>query len=328
MITVYHITNAFKCYLLLENMQKLLYTITKRYGGENFMKTAQLKSLEATDERQYMLHENYEVYEKHGAPTGANTMHYHNFYEIIYVLEGEYSSLLGNQTYHMKAGDFLLIDCNVMHKYNHIEKKHDSSKRIILWITPAMLEELSNGKMDLTACFRGSESCAYHFPIYYEEMLRGYLLKLAMSDILNLEAYGAKEIMDRGYLTLLFVNLNLLCSRKEYLFSEEKTITHPLVDEISNYIDTHISESISIEDLAILVHMSKYHFLRKFKDITGVTAHTFINNKRLIKACELLKDGQNITQVYQSCGFSDYSAFLRNFKKAFGVSPGKYHDFY
>ena len=70
------------------------------------MKTTHIKTLEASDERQYMLHENYEVYEKHGAPIGAGTMHYHNFYEIIYVLEGEYASLLGNQTYHMKAGDF------------------------------------------------------------------------------------------------------------------------------------------------------------------------------------------------------------------------------
>ena len=191
-----------------------------------------------------------------------------------------------------------------------------------------MLEKLSDGEMDLTACFQGGESCAYHFPIYYEEMLRGYLLKLAMSDILDMEATGAKEVMDRGYLTLFFVYLNLLCSRKEYLFSEERTSMHPLVDEVSRYIDTHLSESISVEDLSNLVHMSKYHFLRKFKDITGVTAHTFITNKRLIRASEMLKNGQNITQVYQSCGFSDYSAFLRNFKKTFGVSPGKYHDFY
>jgi len=292
------------------------------------MKRAQLKSLEASDERQYMLHENYEVYEKHGAPTGAGTIHYHNFYEIIYVMEGEYSSLLGNQTYHLKAGDFLLTDCNVMHKYQYVEKKHDSSKRIILWITRNMLEKLSDGKADLTACFRGSDSCAYHFPIYYEEMLRGYLMKLAMSDILDMEGAGVKEVMDRGYLTLFFVYLNMLCTKKEYLFSEERTSTHPLVEEISEYIDRHLGEPIPVEDLANLVHMSKYHFLRKFKDITGVTVHTFITNKRLIHACELLKKGQSITQAYQTCGFSDYSAFLRNFKKTFGVSPGKYLDFY
>ena len=74
--------------------------------------------------------------------------------------------------------------------------------------------------------------------------------------------------------------------------------------------------------------MSKYHFLRKFKELTGVTVHSFITNKRLINAVAGLKAGKSVTQVYQENGFSDYSSFLRNFKKTFGVSPGKYHDTY
>jgi len=287
-----------------------------------------LRVLEATDERQYMMNEKYEVYEKQGAPVGAMAFHYHNFYEIIYVLEGAYSSMIENRTYHLKKGDFLLIDRNVMHKYHFVEKKHDSSKRIILWITPEQLSELSEENMDLSGCFRGKTSCAYHFPIYYEEMLQGYLLKLAMTEMTESRHPGAKVVMDKGFLTLFFVYLNILCDRDEYLFAGEDMVMHPLVEQVSSYIDEHISEKIMVDDLAEYVHMSKYHFLRKFKDITGVTVHTFITNKRLIKACELLKNGENITQTYQSCGFSDYSAFLRNFKNAFGISPSKYFDYY
>ena len=103
---------------------------------------------------------------------------------------------------------------------------------------------------------------------------------------------------------------------------------HPLVGQVSDYIEAHIGERITLEELAEYIHMSKYHFLRKFKELTGVTVHAFVTNKRLIKACELLKAGENITQVYQTCGFTDYSSFLRNFKSTFGVSPGKYEDFY
>ena len=292
---------------------------------------AQIRRMEATDERQYMMSDTYEVYEKQGAPTGAATFHYHSFYEIIYVLEGEYSSMIENQTYHMKKGDFLLIDSNVMHKYHYVEKKHDSSKRIILWITRKMLDELSAGGLDLGGCFTKSAtqgSCAYHFPAYYEEQLRGYLMKLAMSEMMDVELPGAKPVLDRGYLTLFFVYLNALCNRKEYLFAAEEMVVHPMVDTISAYIDAHISEPILVEELAEQVHMSKYHFLRRFKELTGVTAHTFITNKRLIKACEGLKAGQSITQVYQNSGFCDYSSFLRNFKNAFGVAPGKYKDYY
>lgn len=289
---------------------------------------SRIRKLEATDERQYMINENYEVYEKQGAPIGAVSFHYHNFYEIIYVLEGEYSSLIENQTYNLRKGDFLLIDQNVMHKYHYIEKKHDSSRRIILWVTPQMLAELSNGEMDLTACFSNSESCAYHFPIYYEEMLRGYLLKLAMSELMEGDFPGMKQVLDRGYLVLFFGYLNALCKRREYLFTDEELVTHPLVEQVSNYIDEHIGEKITIEDLAVQVHMSKYHFLRKFKELTGVTVHSFITDKRLIKACEELKEGKNITYAYQTAGFADYSSFLRNFKAAYGVAPGKYMEFY
>lgn len=292
------------------------------------MISAKIKTLDASDERQYMINEHYEVYEKHGAPTGAATFHYHNFYEIIYVLEGEYSSLLENQMYHLKKGDFLLIDCNIMHRYHPMAEKDASSKRIILWITKAMLEKLSDGTTDLSACFNGGESCAYHFPVYYEEMLRGYLMKLAVSELVDGQQADSKEVMDRGHLTLFFAYLNLLCSRKEYWFKEEETTSHPLVEAISSYIEAHIQENITIDDLANHAHMSKYHFLRKFKELTGTTAHAFLVDKRLLHAVEGLRKNKPITQVWQDAGFADYSSFLRNFKNAFGVSPGKYKEFY
>lgn len=292
------------------------------------MNSSKIKTLDASDERQYMINEHYEVYEKHGAPTGALAFHYHNFYEIIYVLEGEYSSLLENQMYHLKKGDFLLIDCNIMHRYHPMAEKDASSKRIILWITKTMLEKLSDGSSDLSACFSGGESCAYHFPVYYEEMLRGYLMKLAMSELVDGQQPGSKEVMDRGHLTLFFAYLNLLCSRKEYWFKEEETTSHPLVEAISSYIEAHIQENITVDDLAGHAHMSKYHFLRKFKELTGTTAHAFLIDKRLLHAVEGLRKGKAITQVWQDAGFTDYSSFLRNFKSTFGVSPGKYREFY
>lgn len=283
-----------------------------------------VKWLEASDERQYMIHEGFEVYEKFGAPTGAATMHYHNFYEIIYVLEGEYSSLLGTRTYHMKKGDFLLIDRNEMHRYHHEEKKHDSSRRIILWVTEEMLQRLSENQMDLTACFREHESKSYHFPIYYEEMLRGYLLKLAMQDMRESKLPGAKEIADRGYLTLFFVYLNILCEKREYLDVSTSLESDPLVEQVSQYVEQHIGEAIYVEQLADFVHMSKYYFLRKFKELTGVTVHNFVIHKKMIFACALLKEEKSVHETARLCGFSEYSVFLRNFQNTIGVNPSSY----
>lgn len=287
-----------------------------------------LRILDAADERQYMLGENYEVYEKQGAPTGAMTFHYHDFYEIIYVLEGEYSSMLETRTYHMTKGDFLLIDQNVMHKYHYMEKKHDSSKRIILWVTSKMLAELSGGDMDLSACFRGGGSCVYRFPVYYEEMLQNCLLKLAMTELAETKQPGAKQVLDRGYLILFFACLNILCAGQDYLSAQEELVEHPLVEQVADYVEGHMEESISLDCLAGHVHMSKYHFLRKFKELTGMTVHSFVVNKRLIKACEVLRRGASVTESWQLTGFSDYTSYLRNFRGNYGISPGKYRDLY
>ena len=288
---------------------------------------SRIRRVEAWDERQYMLDENYEVYEKEGEPVGAASLHYHNFYEIIYVMEGEFSSLAEDKIYPLHRGDFLLINRNVMHKYQPVEKKQVSSKRIILWITDGMLERLGEGQMELAACFHGETVKVCHFPVYYEELLRGYLLKLALSQVLDGEPPGTKQVMDRGYLLLFFSYLNVLCRVGEY-FSTEEFVGNTLVEQVSAYIDEHMEETITLDILAEQVHMSKYYFLRKFKEMTGVTVHTFLTDKRLIKACQGLREGKSITQVWQSCGFSDYSSFLRNFKAAYGVAPGRYLDFY
>ena len=223
-----------------------------------------------------------------GAPTGAMAFHYHDFYEIIYVLEGEYSSMVEDKTYHMKKGDFLLIDQNVMHKYHYVEKKHDSSRRIILWISGQMLGGLGGGDMNLAGCFKGKKNCVCHFPIYYEEMLQGFLLKLAMTQMQESGSSGAKRTLDRGLLTMFFVYLNILCAREEYLTGHE-VVSHPLVEQVSAYIDAHLTETITVELLAAQVHVSKYYFLRKFKELTGVTVHSFLIDKRLIRACEILR---------------------------------------
>lgn len=126
---------------------------------------------------------------------------------------------------------------------------------------------------------------------------------------------------------MFFVYLNELCSRDSFYFTKEESIHHELVQRVNEYIEEHMSETILVEDLAGCVHMSKYYFLRRFKELTGMTVHSYLNNKRLMYSCEGLKEGMTIGEVWGKCGFSDYSSFLRNFRKEYGMSPTSYRAY-
>ncbi|HJC55937.1 MAG TPA: AraC family transcriptional regulator [Candidatus Eisenbergiella intestinipullorum] len=279
------------------------------------------------DERQYMIREDYEIYEKYGAPTGATALHYHDFYELIYILDGEFSSLVDNVTYFLKKGDFLLIGRNVLHKYHFVEGKHARSRRIVLWITRQMLDRLSGGEQDLSRCFEREKGAVYHFPRHYEDVLHDLLVRAAMTEVPDLEGAAGKRLYDRAQLTLFFFYLNELCGKEAFSSREPDSVRHALVEQVNAYIEAHMQEPISLDELAEHAHMSKYYFLRRFKELTGTTVHAYLNNKRLIGCCELLQEGEPVGAVWGKCGFSDYSSFLRNFRKEYGMSPSRYKTY-
>lgn len=98
--------------------------------------------------------------------------------------------------------------------------------------------------------------------------------------------------------------------------STQEIVDHPLVEQVTGYIETHLSQEITVEEVAEAVHMSKYHFLRKFKEITGMTVHNFIVNKRIISACQPWRRGRTLLRAGSrpalritplSCGISGKS---------------------
>ena len=133
-----------------------------------------------------------------------------------------------------------------------------------------------------------------------------------------------RAIMDRSYLALFFPYLNVLCKRHNYIHADSAIMENSLVEKIDSYISAHMQEKIMIDELANAVHLSKYHFIRRFKELTGLTAHAYLTGRRLMRACELLEEGEDVMNVYGMVGFADYSVFLRNFRKVYGISPREY----
>jgi len=90
-------------------------------------------------------------------------------------------------------------------------------------------------------------------------------------------------------------------------------------------LESRIAERHRLADLAAAAGLSRYHFLRTFKAVTGVTPHQWLLRARLRAAAErLVATGAPVTEIALDVGFDDLSNFIRSFRAEFGASPSRY----
>jgi AraC-like DNA-binding protein len=90
------------------------------------------------------------------------------------------------------------------------------------------------------------------------------------------------------------------------------------------YIAEHFRDDISIDALAQLANVSRYHFMRAFHANFGMPPHAYINQLRLQHARKLLLAGHNVTEAAAESGFYDQSRLNKFFRRAYGVTPAHY----
>ena len=93
---------------------------------------------------------------------------------------------------------------------------------------------------------------------------------------------------------------------------------------ICKYIDEHPQEDLSYKRLQKLFYVSRYHLGTKFPQQTGKTLTRYVIFKRLLRTCELARDGMGIEAAAYQSGFNTYSHFYNEFKRNFGISPKEY----
>ena len=91
-----------------------------------------------------------------------------------------------------------------------------------------------------------------------------------------------------------------------------------------DYIHDNLSTSLSLDDIANQVHVSKYHFIRLFRRQMGMTPHQYIINARVNRARHALALGMPIDEAASLFGFSDQSHLNRRFKLVYGLTPYQY----
>ncbi len=161
-----------------------------------------------------------------------------------------------------------------------------------------------------------------NMPLFSDPLLEQLLLTLireAKDD--NPSGRMYVEIMGFALVTHLVRHYSTLNPR-HVLAQKSFGLSHQQLEIVTSYIKAYFYDSISLEDLAALVGLSRYYFARMFKRSTGFSPHEYLTRERIEQAKRLLSLGvMNITEVAHFTGFADVSKFSTIFKSIVGVPP-------
>lgn len=103
-------------------------------------------------------------------------------------------------------------------------------------------------------------------------------------------------------------------------------LTHSQLQRVRDFMEANLAEKVALEELAALVNLDRFRFLKQFKGAVGMTPHAWLLRLRLETALKLIQARAEIsmTDLAHAVGFFDQSHFTHAFRAAYGTTPARF----
>lgn len=244
--------------------------------------------------------------------------HSHAFYELLCCRNScgaEY--LVGTERYKLQKGDIIFVPPGISHRPLLPEYMMEPYTRDVLWISEDFFSTMQKILPDLAV-----------------ERISPTLFRTAGTRweyICDLFRSGVQETEEGrpGWNALVIANtisiIVHLCRAQLDLQSKPLRAEKPeLLDQVLSYVEQHLSEKLTLADIARHFFISESTITQTFRKKMGVSFYRCVTQRRLISAKALIERGIPLESVAEQVGFSDYSSFFRAFKQEYGISPRQY----
>lgn len=250
-------------------------------------------------------------------------MHWHGEFEINYILRGQGEFICGNERFHAKKGDVLVILPNMLHAA-YPDADSDLIYRALVF-HPSMLgaglsdrcaamsiHPLISGKIKIAAMISGEAENGEEIRKIVEQ-----IFSCAAGDVPH-----ADLLMKSGLMQLIWL---LLTDKNSISREDAGAGSCEAIRPALEFMAKNFRRTITVSELADISHLSKSYFMNCFKKSAGASAMEYLTQLRVNAACGALSSTEKrISEIAFDCGYENLSNFNRQFKKLTGYSPNEY----
>ncbi|AXK48307.1 AraC family transcriptional regulator [Aliarcobacter trophiarum LMG 25534] len=226
-------------------------------------------------------------------------MHIHEELTITAIKKGSLNLIFNDTCIELKPNEITIINSQVPHSATTNEKSKDG---YVLYLKKEYLQKLD-----------------FNFLSAFELIKNKNIYKsfIKLSDCLLDTKVSLIEKEEELYL-FCFTFFSFEQTQQNY---KEESI---LAMKIKRYLDENYLEELILDELALKFDLTVVHLIRVFKKEFGLPIHSYILNKKVHLAKELLVSNISISQIAQNSGFFDQSHLNRSFKRIFQITPKAY----
>lgn len=256
--------------------------------------------------------------------SGSFLWHWHPELEITLVLEGEMLYKVNQCTYHMRTGDILLGNANVLHA--GLMENMEDCRYVSITFAPKMIYGFYEGVLRKKYVEPFLQN--FSLPAVYVNTSQEWYEEFAgcVRRIINLYEEKAEFFEIEIVETLQRLWRCMLKNLPGDLpYAEHSKVERNRMRAIMDYLEINYMNKIQMKDIAAQIHLCESECSRLFKRYMNVSLFTFLQEYRVERSLEfLLGSGDSIMEVAQKSGFTDSNYYAKVFARVKGCSPQKY----
>lgn len=306
----YSISNSTMASLTPEELEKMSVEAAYAVAGASFQITGCFSAISeqpmTENAKQQFLYIQSFSYMKMGGGYYTRRRNYDS-YLLLLTYSGKEELIYQGERYTLHPGSLLVIDCREEHEYRTLGNSWEHADL-----------HIHGGNVG----FLYQEYFSKRSPVFPLSNWKEYQNRLErlLKENQALTLYRNFRVSSEIQKLLLFV---LNDQNSGNLIGE----VPPSIAALTEYLAQNYSHEISLEDMAARCGLSKYHFLRSFKQYTGFTPYDYLNTLRIAQAKNLLADTDlPAYKIGQMVGFPGEASFIRLFKLKTGATPGAYRE--